>query len=166
MLGERRLTWASEADTQAWAESLAQQAALANITVELHGDLGAGKTTLVRHLLRALGVQGRIKSPTYALVEPHHAPTCSKWPHGLQISHFDLYRFNDARELEDAGLRELLSEDGLKLIEWADKAGPNRPKADLLIYLTTQPNDSRLVQVQATTPTGLALLQSLPNQAQ
>jgi tRNA threonylcarbamoyladenosine biosynthesis protein TsaE len=166
MTVEHLLTWASEDDTQAWAHSLAQQPALANATIELHGDLGAGKTTLVRHLLRALGVQGRIKSPTYALVEPHQAPPGPLWPQGLRISHFDLYRFNDARELEEAGLRELLSEEGLKLIEWPDKAGPNRPQSDLLLTMTPQIDDSRRVQVQAATAVGSALLQGCLNPAQ
>jgi tRNA threonylcarbamoyladenosine biosynthesis protein TsaE len=166
MTVEHLLTWPSEADTEAWAHTLAQQPALANATIELHGDLGAGKTTLVRHLLRALGVQGRIKSPTYALVEPHLAPPGPLWPQGLRISHFDLYRFNDARELEEAGLRELLAEDGLKLVEWPDKAGPNRPQPDLMLTLTTQLDDSRKVHVQAATPVGLALLQGWQNQAQ
>ena len=63
--------WAGEADTQAFAQRLAACPALGHATLALHGDLGAGKTTLVRHLLRALGVSGRIKSPTYAVVEPH-----------------------------------------------------------------------------------------------
>ncbi len=90
-------TWRSEDDTAAWAARLAAQPQLANAFITLHGDLGAGKTTLVRHLLRALGVQGRIKSPTYAVVEPHEAPQLAIW-------HFDFYRFDDPRESEDAGL--------------------------------------------------------------
>ena len=84
-------TWHSEDDTAAWARRLATRPQLANAYITLHGDLGAGKTTLVRHLLRALGVQGRIKSPTYAVVEPHEAG-------GLAIWHFDFYRFDDPRE--------------------------------------------------------------------
>ena len=67
----RVLAWPAEDDTRAFAQRLAGSPAVRNAFIELHGDLGAGKTTLVRHLLRALGVQGRIKSPTYAVVEPH-----------------------------------------------------------------------------------------------
>ena len=88
--------WHGEDDTAAFARQLAAQPGIGNAFVTLHGDLGAGKTTLVRHLLRALGVQGRVKSPTYAVVEPHEAP-------GIAIWHFDFYRFDDPREWEDAG---------------------------------------------------------------
>lgn len=158
MLSEHRFEWPNEQATQAWAQTLAQQPGLAHATLELHGDLGAGKTTFVRHLLRALGVQGRIKSPTYALVEPHLAPPQPMWPQGLRISHFDLYRFNDPRELEEAGLRELLSEDGLKIVEWAEKAGAHRPTADLQLILTPLADDSRKVMAKAFTDVGRQLL--------
>src|SRR5690606_6661286 len=97
--------WAHEADTQAFAQRLAMCPAIAHATLALHGDLGAGKTTFVRHLLRALGVRGRIKSPTYAVVEPHSAIDCPLMPPGeaLSIWHFDFYRFSDPREWEEAG---------------------------------------------------------------
>jgi tRNA threonylcarbamoyladenosine biosynthesis protein TsaE len=100
----------------AFAQRWPARPPLRNAFIELHGDLGAGKTTLVRHLLRALGVQGRIKSPTYAVVEPHEAP-------GLAIWHFDFYRFTDPREWEDAGFRDMFASPGLKLAEW-----PKRPR--------------------------------------
>lgn len=89
----------------------------------LRGDLGAGKTTFVRHLLRALGVTGRIKSPTYALVEPYDLPAPAGGPTMPPAWHADLYRFDDPREWEDAGLRELFASPGLKLVEWPEKAG-------------------------------------------
>jgi tRNA threonylcarbamoyladenosine biosynthesis protein TsaE len=147
----RRLVWRTEADTQAFAERLAAHASLADAFVELHGELGAGKTTLVRHLLRALGVTGRIKSPTYAVVEPHEAG-------GLAISHFDFYRFNDPREWEDAGFRDVFAAPGLKIAEWPEKAAGLLPKADLVVHLETQEDESRVVTVTAQTERGRELL--------
>jgi len=120
----------------------------------LHGDLGAGKTTLVRHLLRALGVPGRIKSPTYAVVEPHEAP-------GLAIWHFDFYRFNDPQEWEDAGFRDLFAAPGLKLAEWPEKAAGLAPPADLAIYLEATDTTERQVRLCAYSGVGLGLLQGV-----
>lgn len=133
---------------------LAAQPSLRNAFVELHGNLGAGKTTLVRHLLRALGVPGRIKSPTYAVVEPHEVP-------GLDIWHFDFYRFSDPREWEDAGFRDLFASPGLKLAEWPEKAVGLLPVADLAIELQVQADESRLAILTARTPTGMGLLRGL-----
>ncbi len=143
-----------ESATQALAAVLAAQPSLRNAFIELHGNLGAGKTTLVRHLLRALGVPGRIKSPTYAVVEPHEVP-------GLNIWHFDFYRFSDPREWEDAGFRDLFASPGLKLAEWPEKAVGLLPPADLAIALQVQADESRLATLTARTPTGTALLQGL-----
>ena len=145
-------TWHSEDDTQAFAARLAAQPALRNSFIELQGDLGAGKTTLVRHLLRALGVQGRIKSPTYAVVEPHETPD------GLQAWHFDFYRFSDPREWEDAGFRDVFASPGLKLAEWPEKAGALLPRADLVIHIDAQADGTRRVSLQAPTATGRGLL--------
>ena len=142
-----------EQATQALAEALAAQPALRQAYIELQGSLGAGKTTLVRHLLRALGVQGRIKSPTYAVVEPYEVP-------GLALWHFDFYRFNDPREWEDAGFRDLFASPGLKLAEWPEQAAGLLPTADLVIHLAAQPDASRRATLTAHTPTGVALLQS------
>jgi tRNA threonylcarbamoyladenosine biosynthesis protein TsaE len=145
---------ADESATQALAAALAAQPSLRNAFIELHGNLGAGKTTLVRHLLRALGVSGRIKSPTYAVVEPHELP-------GLTIWHFDFYRFSDPREWEDAGFRDLFASRGLKLAEWPEKAVGLLPVADLAIELQVQADESRRAILTARTPTGSALLQGL-----
>ena len=145
-------TWHSEDDTQAFAARLAAQPALRNSFIELHGDLGAGKTTLVRHLLRALGVQGRIKSPTYAVVEPHETPD------GLQAWHFDFYRFSDPREWEDAGFRDVFASPGLKLAAGPEKAGALLPRADLVIHIDAQADGTRRVSLQAPTATGRGLL--------
>jgi tRNA threonylcarbamoyladenosine biosynthesis protein TsaE len=119
--------------------------------IALQGDLGAGKTTLVRHLLRALGVSGRIKSPTYAVVEPYEVTAGSLW-------HFDFYRFNDPREWEDAGFRDIFASKGVKLCEWPDKATGVMPVADVSLHIEVNDNDERLVTVQANTPRGEALL--------
>jgi len=130
---------------------LAGRPALANAFVELHGGLGAGKTTFVRHLLRALGVTGRIKSPTYAVLEPHQAA-------GLAISHFDFYRFTDPREWVDAGFRELFAAPGLKLAEWPEKAAAVLPPADLRLYIDVDDSGQRRVFAEAGTPLGVELL--------
>lgn len=126
--------------------------------IELHGTLGAGKTTFTRHLLRALGVQGRIKSPSYAVVEPHEMP-------GMAIHHFDFYRFNDPQEWEDAGFRDLFAAPGLKLAEWPEKADGLLPSADLQIHI--QPpvgednSERRTVRVEAASDVGLRALDAL-----
>lgn len=150
----RHFIWHSEDDTGAFAQRLAAQPLLANAFLTLHGDLGAGKTTLVRHLLRALGVQGRIKSPTYAVVEPHEAP-------GIAIWHFDFYRFDDPREWEDAGFRDIFANPGLKVAEWPEKAAALTPLADLAIHIEAIDETERKVTLHAHTPTGRALLQGL-----
>ena len=152
--GPATFVWRSEEDTAAWAARLAAQPALAQAYITLHGDLGAGKTTLVRHLLRALGVQGRIKSPTYAVVEPHDAP-------GLSIWHFDFYRFNDPREWEDAGFRDIFANPGLKVAEWPEKAAALTPPADLAIHIEAMDETERQVTLRAGTATGRSLLQGL-----
>lgn len=125
--------WPDEAACQALAARLAEALrptllSGASLTLELHGTLGAGKTTFTRHLLRALGVQGRIKSPSYAVVEPHELP-------GMPIHHFDFYRFNDPQEWEDAGFRDIFGAPGLKLVEWPEKAAGLLPQADLALHI-------------------------------
>jgi tRNA threonylcarbamoyladenosine biosynthesis protein TsaE len=163
----RTLAWASEEDTAVFAARLAAHPAIANCFIELHGELGAGKTTLVRHILRSLGVQGRIKSPTYAVVEPYEVapvrseqtpvrPELVEGP--LCIWHFDFYRFSDPREWEDAGFRDLFASPGLKLAEWPENAGAVLPKADLVVRLEVRADDTRDVTLTAQTPTGLELL--------
>lgn len=146
------LTWRSEADTDAFATALAASHALSNAFIALHGDLGAGKTTFVRHLLRALGIAGRIKSPTYAVVEPHETPD------GLAIFHFDFYRFSDPREWEDAGFRDIFAGPGLKLAEWPDNAAGRLPPADLTLTIETMTDDTRNVTLVANTANGRLLL--------
>ena len=153
--------WADESATQAFATQLAQGlqdwTGGCDARIELRGNLGAGKTTLVRHLLRAAGVQGRIKSPTYAVVEPHQAGEGdSAWP----IWHFDFYRFNDPQEWEDAGFRDIFAGPGLKLMEWPDKVAGQLPPPDWVITLDAIDEDQRLVRIGTGTERGRMWLQS------
>ena len=155
------LHWADEAATQAWAQALARALAQwpggRDALIALRGDLGAGKTTLVRHLLRACGVQGRIKSPTYAVVEPHQAVLQGQaWP----IWHFDFYRFNNPREWEDAGFRDLFAGPGLKLMEWPDKVAGHLPPPDWVIAIEAMDESARQVQVHAETARGRQWLEA------
>jgi tRNA threonylcarbamoyladenosine biosynthesis protein TsaE len=154
--------WRSEDDTRAFAARLAAQPSIAEALIELHGDLGAGKTTLARHLLRALGVQGRVKSPTYTVVEPHEVlaqPGAGQTLRRLQIWHFDFFRFNDPREWEDAGFRDIFASAGLKLVEWPEKAAGLLPRPDLVIRIEAQADETRKVTVVAHTALGRELLQ-------
>lgn len=97
--------------------------------IELRGPLGAGKTTLARGLLRALGVTGAIRSPTYTLLEPYDIG-------GRALVHLDLYRLNDERELEPLGLRDYPAESCWWLVEWPERAGGRLPAADLVVTLS------------------------------
>jgi tRNA threonylcarbamoyladenosine biosynthesis protein TsaE len=160
----KSLLWSSEDQTRAFAEALAKQVKKQthsagpelNASIQLRGDLGAGKTTFVRYLLKALGVEGRIKSPTYAVVEPYSVSGPNSQP--VNIWHFDFYRFNDPDEWEEAGFREIFASPGLKLVEWPEKAGQHLPAADLVLALELTQGDERLVSVQALTPAGARLL--------
>ncbi|HET7867594.1 MAG TPA: tRNA (adenosine(37)-N6)-threonylcarbamoyltransferase complex ATPase subunit type 1 TsaE [Burkholderiaceae bacterium] len=151
VLASTRQAWLDEAACEAAAARLASLPALRQACIELEGPLGAGKTTFVRHLLRALGVTGRIKSPSYTIVEPYE-------PAGLPAWHFDFYRFGDPRELEEAGLRELFAAPGLKLVEWPQRARDWLPVPDLRLVIEPQPDGSRAVVLQAFTPRGKELL--------
>ena len=105
------------------------------MVITLSGDLGTGKTTLVRGCLRALGWQGSVKSPTYTLVE--HYPFSS-----LYFYHFDFYRFADPSEWNTAGLADCFRDDSVCVIEWPERAGPTLPPPDLALMLE-HPHDSR-----------------------
>ncbi|WP_019936642.1 bifunctional alanine racemase/tRNA (adenosine(37)-N6)-threonylcarbamoyltransferase complex ATPase subunit type 1 TsaE [Bordetella sp. FB-8] len=121
--------------------------------IHLQGDLGAGKTAFARALLRACGIKGRIKSPSYALLESYKISN-------LYLYHFDFYRFSDSREWLDAGFRDLLREDAVVLIEWPERAGSLLPPPDLLIYLSYA-EPGRDATLAAHTARGLSWLNAL-----
>ncbi len=121
--------------------------------VTLSGDLGAGKTTLVRGVLRALGVAGAVRSPTYTLVEPYLLP-------GRRVFHLDLYRLADAEELEFIGIRDLLAPASLLLVEWPERGAGVLPGADLAIRLA-HAGAGRDAELSAPTPAGTRVLSNL-----
>ncbi|MCZ6710907.1 MAG: tRNA (adenosine(37)-N6)-threonylcarbamoyltransferase complex ATPase subunit type 1 TsaE [Gammaproteobacteria bacterium] len=114
----------------------------AGVLVYLSGDLGAGKTTLVRGILRGLGYSGAVKSPTYTLLEPYDLPT-------LAVYHFDFYRIGDSRELEFIGIDELMDSDAVKLVEWPERGADRIPVADVQITLQVD-NEGRRIEVSIT----------------
>ena len=112
----------------------------ASCLVTLSGDLGAGKTSVARGLLSGLGFTGRVKSPTYTLVEPYE---CA----GKSIYHFDFYRIQDAQELEWVGIPELLTLPAIRIVEWPSLGAPYVPAADLAISIDIRGN-GRLLRLQ------------------
>ncbi|MEC5399947.1 tRNA (adenosine(37)-N6)-threonylcarbamoyltransferase complex ATPase subunit type 1 TsaE [Uliginosibacterium sp. H1] len=145
---------ADPAATEAFGAALAP-AMEAGLVVWLSGDLGAGKTTLTRGLLRALGHTGNVKSPTYTLLEPY---TVSRIP----LYHFDFYRFTHADEFLEAGLDEYFTGTGACLVEWADKARPHVPLPDIELRLHVVAHgggiDGRDIECLALTERGRACL--------
>lgn len=125
--------------------------------IYLSGELGTGKTTVVRAVFRALGHTGRVKSPTYALVEPYFLSS-------LYLYHFDFYRFRDPREWDEAGLRELFDGDGVCLVEWPEQASPLLPPPDLEIRLSMSDHERDAV-IEAHTETGAKCVAALSSQA-
>ncbi len=145
-----------EAATLAFGAQLARELQ-PGITIYLSGDLGAGKTTLVRGLLHSLKYEGRVKSPTYALVELY---VVSK----LNLYHFDFYRFRDPEEWHEAGFRDLFNQSNVCLVEWPEKANGLLPPPDLHITLTVQQTadqDSRRASLSANSARGLAMMRAL-----
>jgi len=160
-------TWETESATQAFAERLAQNPLIRTANIQLSGDLGAGKSSFTRYLLRALGVVGTIKSPTYAVVEEYLVPNSKNELSGfnddLNIWHFDFYRFNDPAEWEDAGFKDIFLTEGLKISEWSEKAKGYVPTADLHIDIKILDEDIRLVTVNAISDSGCKLVDTLQN---
>ncbi len=115
--------------------------------IYLHGDLGAGKTTLVRGILHALGHTGKVKSPTYTIVEPYNLPIASCY-------HFDLYRFQDDEEWEAAGFRDHFNADSICLVEWPERAEQVLPQADIEIRFDILPH-GRVLHITSQHPLAL-----------
>lgn len=134
---------ADERATLAYAATLAErlrEPGFGRALVFLHGQLGAGKTTLVRGILRAFGHTEAVKSPTYTLLEPYEETT-------PVVLHFDFYRVGDSEELDFIGLDELLDADAVKLIEWPERAGDRLPRPDIDIVLSPE-GEGRCIEVK------------------
>jgi tRNA threonylcarbamoyladenosine biosynthesis protein TsaE len=125
------------------------------LTVLLEGNLGAGKTTLARGILRGLGYSGKVKSPTYNLVELYKFSR-------LYFYHFDFYRFNNPVEWEEAGFREYFNSESVCLVEWPQKAAGLLPAADLIFFLNIF-DGGREVRIRAATDEGKRCLKELQN---
>ena len=147
-------TLPDEKATIAFGQRLAKSITL-GMVIYLRGDLGAGKTTMVRAILNALGYEGKVKSPTYTLLEQYEAG-------GLNLRHFDLYRFQDVNEWESAGFNDEFDGKNICLVEWPEQAADLIPGADLEIIfeITT---DGRRIQLQANNDTGSKCIESLQN---
>ena len=128
----------TEQEMVLFGEDLAKRLAGKPCLIYLQGDLGAGKTCLVRGFLKGMGHHGTVKSPTYTLVEPYEL-------NNKTVYHFDLYRIHDQEELEYIGIREYLSSDAICLIEWPEKAQGLLPKADIHIEIRHQQNQREVV---------------------
>jgi tRNA threonylcarbamoyladenosine biosynthesis protein TsaE len=118
------MAFPSERELEVFASKFASDLRLP-LVIWLQGDLGAGKTSFARALIHALGYKGRVKSPTYGLLEQYQIGS-------LQVLHMDLYRINDPGELEFLGLEDLLDDKTILLIEWPDKGGDWLPESDFI----------------------------------
>lgn len=130
---------ADEAATLVFGERLAARLPPSGL-VFLHGDLGAGKTTLVRGILRGLGHTGSVKSPTYTLLEPYELISC-------MVYHFDFYRIADSEELDFIGIDELVDAEALKLVEWPERAAGRLPDADVVVRMHVE-GEGRRIEIE------------------
>lgn len=141
-------------DMEALGASLAQRLAAVRL-IYLYGALGSGKTTLVRAILRALGYRGKVKSPTFTLVEPYNID-------GREVYHFDLYRLKEAEELEFIGFRDYVKNNNLCLVEWAERGAAVLPPPDVDIRISiVTDDDQRIVQLKSCSNRGAELVSGL-----
>ncbi len=147
-----QLTIDSESQTEQFAGKLAREIS-APIWVELKGQLGAGKTTLTRYVLQALGHKGTVKSPTYTLVEPYDVADS-------RFFHFDLYRLSDPEELEYLGIRDYLGDNVMAFIEWPSKGKDFLPEPDLSIEIQLN-QSSRTFELTANSKKGQKIIHHL-----
>ncbi|MBU3637475.1 tRNA (adenosine(37)-N6)-threonylcarbamoyltransferase complex ATPase subunit type 1 TsaE [Polynucleobacter sp. es-MAR-4] len=160
-----------EAETAALAQKLAlslshlfQTNQSAHLNISLEGDLGAGKTTFARHLIQALGYEGRVKSPTYTLCEPYPIQINSSNPStpNLIAHHFDLYRMRDPLEWQEAGFAEHFDEPGFCLVEWPEKAEGTLPAFDIEIRLLADDvEDARNISLHANSSRGMVVIEKM-----
>lgn len=141
---------ASEAQTEALGRRVAALLPRVRL-IYVRGPLGAGKTTFIRGLLRGLGHEGPVKSPTFTLVEPYRVG-------GVSLYHFDLYRVEDPAELEFLGLRDYLGRDDVCVVEWPERAGAVLPPPDIDVMIRSTNNRGRDVRLQAHSHAGEAAL--------
>lgn len=146
------ITVNSLADTQKLAINIAK-VLQPNLTICLNGELGAGKTTLIRRLLIALGINGTIKSPTFTLVEPYRH-------NQLDIFHFDLYRLDSASEWLEMGFNDYFTNTSIRLIEWAEKASPFIPAIDVSINIMLK-GELRYIEIIPTSKYGNSIVNML-----
>jgi len=152
---ERKFFLEGEVETEKLGNKLARLAKQSNqgLIVFLEGDLGMGKTTLSRGVIRGLGHKGAVKSPTYTLVEPYEDLIPPAY-------HFDLYRLGDPEELEYMGIRDYFNGESICLIEWPERGKGLLPQADLEIHLEHQ-GEGRSALVRAGSEQGASLLNEL-----
>ncbi|HET8551204.1 MAG TPA: tRNA (adenosine(37)-N6)-threonylcarbamoyltransferase complex ATPase subunit type 1 TsaE [Gammaproteobacteria bacterium] len=144
-----KLTVPDESDMITLGGRLAAALPDSGLVITLRGDLGAGKTTLVRAMLRTLGVTGHVRSPTYTLVEPYDIG-------GRRAFHLDLYRVADPEELEFLGVRDLDPVNDLIFIEWPERGGQLLPAADLAVEIAVAEPRGREVKLLPVAPRGLS----------